>query len=55
MNPELLTLIQKHQIKNLLKMNLMKNNFDTGNKLLVIGLIISAILIIAINVLVNFF
>lgn len=36
-------------------MKTMKNNFKIGNKLLIIGLILSAILIIAANILVNFF
>lgn len=33
----------------------MKNNFKRGNRLLIIGLISSAILIITANILVNFF
>jgi len=36
-------------------MKIMEDNFKSGNRLLIIGLIMSAILIIAANILVNFF
>ena len=47
-------LYQSFFIKNIIKMESMKKH-NMFNKLLIVGLIISVILIISINILVNFF